>query len=144
MRCRLTTLSLAVIFVAAMLAGCGGAGQSPTGSATNQAPSGPASIQSDDGGLGLIVTPINVYFRMRDKIPLIPIADALNKYKASNGHFPKSHQEFVDKIISEQPALMSNMPPRTRLIYHPEKAADLDVCTTNRMDELPLSIEHSR
>ena len=82
--------------------------------------------QGRDYGGGAIMAPITVpvrtYFQARDRITFdIQIADAMRLYKATNGSAPKSHEEFMEKIIKENQIKLPALPPGDRYVYIPEQ-----------------------
>jgi hypothetical protein len=93
-------------------------------------PSG-ATYQKADVGVGakgrgyspgLITTPVSVFFRTQERITFqIAIPHAMNLYKASNGSAPKTHEEFMEKIIKEQRIKLPDLPQGQRYIYDPAK-----------------------
>ena len=51
---------------------------------------------------GPITTPIAVYFSTRERVIFnIQIPHAMNAFRAINGHFPKTEEEFMQKVIKE-------------------------------------------
>lgn len=94
-------------------------------------------------GTGPIATPVRAYFLTRERIVFdIQIASAMNTYKAINGHFPKSHEEFMEKIIR---ANQIKLPELSRseecYVYLPEKAAKV---STYDPTDPPLVVERPR
>ncbi len=82
--------------------------------------------QGRDYGGGAIMAPITVpvrtYFQARDRITFdIQVADGIRMYKATNGFAPKTHEEFMEKIIKEGQIKLPELPPGDRYIYIPEK-----------------------
>ncbi len=82
--------------------------------------------QGRDYGGGAIMAPVTVpvatYFQARDRITFdIQIADAMRLYKAANGSAPKTHDEFMEKIIKENQIKLPELPPGDRYKYVPEK-----------------------
>lgn len=78
-------------------------------------------------GGGLITTPIAAYFSVRERVVFdIQIPSTMNLYKAEHGRFPRTHKEFMQKIIKANgfvlPKLQSD---EHRYIYLPEKAAKM-------------------
>ena len=74
-------------------------------------------------GEGIIATPIKALWATREQLVLIQIQDALRIYKAldSQGHGPKNHQEFMEKIIKENHIQLPVLPPGHRYVYDPVK-----------------------
>jgi hypothetical protein len=78
-------------------------------------------------GRGIISTPVRAYFMSQERMVFdIQIASAMKTYKALNGHFPKTDQEFWDKIIkANQITLPKLTGENERYEYLEEKAADM-------------------
>jgi len=92
--------------------------------------------QGRDYGGGAIMAPVTVpartFFQARDRITFdIQIAEAMKMYKANNGTAPKTHEEFMEKIIKENHIKLPDLPPGERYIYIPAKE-DLFVDRTPR------------
>lgn len=81
--------------------------------------------QGRDYGGGAIMAPVTVpvktYFQARDRITFLQVDDGMRLYKASNGSAPKTHEEFMEKIIKEGQIKLPQLPPGDRYIYIPEK-----------------------
>lgn len=70
---------------------------------------------------GLITTPISVFFRTQEMITFrIQIPHAMDLYKALNGRAPRTHEEFMQKIIKENMIDLPDLPPGCRYIYDPK------------------------
>ncbi len=69
---------------------------------------------------GLIATPVAVYFRSRDRITFLNLQHALDLYKAQNGP-PKSHEEFMEKVVKENQIQLPALPEGERYLYDPQK-----------------------
>ena len=77
-------------------------------------------------GGGLITEPISIYFKAPQMIVFrIQIPHAMNLYRGLHGHFPKTHQEFMEKIIQENGIQLPPLPPGARYVYDPQKAAQM-------------------
>lgn len=75
-----------------------------------------------DIGQGIISTPIKTYFSVKQQIAFnIAIPQAMNLYKATNGHAPKSHDEFMSKIIEFNRIRLPELPQGHKYVYDPEK-----------------------
>lgn len=106
-----------------------------TGSAGSAEPSPGMIRQKADVGVspkgqgyggGLITEPISVYFKAPQMVAFrIQIPHAMNLYRAQYGHFPKTHEEFMEKIIKENGIQLPNLPPGARYVYDPQKAAQM-------------------
>lgn len=73
------------------------------------------------GGEGVVVTPVEVYWRTGERIKLLQIQDQLKKYKALHGEAPQSHEEFMEEIVKPLRIELPPLPPGERYIYVPEK-----------------------
>ncbi len=71
------------------------------------------------GGLG--TTSLSTYVRVQEKAPLLQVEQALNLYKASNGELPKSHEEFMEKIIKANQINLPELQEGDKYIYDPEQ-----------------------
>ncbi len=90
-------------------------------------------------GTGPIATPIAAYFSTRQRMVFdIQIPSAMNIYRAQNGHFPKSHEEFMGKIIKENSIRLPELRSGKRYVYDPDKAAKM---STYDPKDPPLMIE---
>ncbi len=81
--------------------------------------------QGRDYGGGAIMAPVTVpvgtYFRARDRITFIQVDDGMRLYKATNGTAPKTHEEFMEKIIKAGQIKLPDLPPGDRYIYVPQR-----------------------
>jgi hypothetical protein len=59
-------------------------------------------------------------FVMEDRILGAKILENLNLYKGTNGYFPKTNDEFMDKIIREGMIELPELPPGQEYFYDPE------------------------
>lgn len=70
---------------------------------------------------GLLVTPAKAYFSAKERIAFeIEVPHALNLYKASEGSGPKSHEEFMEKIIQFNRIKLPQLPPDAKYVYDVE------------------------
>jgi len=77
-----------------------------------------------DYGSGPISTPVAAYFSTRQRLVFdVEIASAMKLYKAVNGHFPRSHEEFMEKIIRANRIQLPAIPSNERYVYDAQKAA---------------------
>ena len=64
-----------------------------------------ADVGADDAqagstiGGGIITEPLHQRFHISHRIQFMMMKDAMNKYRAMKGHYPKSHEEFMKEII---------------------------------------------
>ena len=69
---------------------------------------------------GVLVTPAKAYFSARERIVFeIQVPNALNLYKASEGHAPKTHDEFMKKIVQANQIKLPPLPPGHKYVYDP-------------------------
>jgi hypothetical protein len=127
----------AVLFTAALvLSGCGmelpkesaPAKTEPANPAAPAAP--PTAVKAEAGvgrkgrgyGEGLVATPAAAYWAAKERIAFeIQIPHALQLYKATNGQGPKTHQEFMDKIIKTEQIKLPELPEGSQYQYFPDR-----------------------
>jgi hypothetical protein len=103
------------------------AGVAPAPPAAANAPSANA-VKAEAGvgkkgrgyGGGMITTPIAAYFSIRERLAFDQVAHAMDLYKATNEHGPKSHEEFMEKIIRENGIKLPQLPAGERYLYDPQ------------------------
>lgn len=77
----------------------------------------------DSGVEGAIAGPAKAYFGFREKaIFQMQIPQAMQFYKAENGTNPKTHDEFMSKIIQANQINLPELPQGQKYVYDPEKA----------------------
>ena len=70
---------------------------------------------------GIIVTPAKTLFKAKERIAFdIAVPHALALYKAENGQGPKSHEEFMEKIVTFNGIQLPKLPDGHRYVYDPE------------------------
>ncbi len=90
-------------------------------------------------GGGLVTTPIAVYFKAPQMMVFnIQIPKAMNDFRGVNGYFPRSEKEFFEKIIKENEIHLPELPPGSRYVYDPKKAAQQQAYDTA---DPPLLVE---
>jgi hypothetical protein len=73
-------------------------------------------------GTGPIATPAATLFRVKERIAFdIQIPQAMNLFKASEGRPPKSHDEFMSKIIKANQIHLPTLPEGQRYLYDPKQ-----------------------
>ncbi len=95
-------------------------------------------------GSGMIATPVAAIFQTRDRIQLIQLASTLNTYKAVNGHLPKSHDEFMTKIVEQNRLQLPQLPPGQEYFYDAEAAATISTVDPADADRMPLKVLRPR
>lgn len=71
---------------------------------------------------GLITTPVRVYFRVQERLIFeVQIPHAMQLFEAENGYKPRSHEEFMEKIIKANNLELPDLPPGHRYVYDPQQ-----------------------
>ena len=71
---------------------------------------------------GLIVTPAKAFFSTKERIAFeIEVPHALNLYKATEGQGPRTHDEFMEKIIQFNKIKLPQLPPGHKYVYDVEQ-----------------------
>lgn len=130
----------ALILATLLVAGCGGGesgrkdpdgsvGRPPPGR-TKPPPPPPMVRQKAEPGVGKngrgigagpMATPVRAYFRTRERIVFdMQVKPAVNLYKAEHGYFPKSQEEFTEKIIKKNGIKLPELPAGHRYVYEPK------------------------
>lgn len=72
-------------------------------------------------GEGLVSTPAGAYFRTKERIAFdIQIKHAMNLFKAMENRAPKSHEEFMEKIVRANHIALPELPEGHRYVYDPK------------------------
>lgn len=72
--------------------------------------------------VGPVVTPVASYFVMRERLAYdIQIPEAMKLFKALEDRVPKSHEEFMEKVIKANHINLPLLPEGHRYIYDPEQ-----------------------
>ena len=127
---------LPAVLLAAVL-GCGSEPAAPPPAGPQPAVPG-VGRQGRDYERGPVSTPIKAMFTTKQRLQLLPIAQAMNVYKAMNGHFPKTHDDFMEKIIRDNGIQLPELPEGYQYVYDPEKAASM---SNYDLDDPPLRAE---
>ena len=70
---------------------------------------------------GMVTTPVATYFAARERLVFdIMIPHALEIYKATEGRGPKTHEEFMEKIVTFNQIELPALPPGHRYVYDPK------------------------
>jgi len=72
-------------------------------------------------GGGVITEPIRQYFQVSQRIHFMNMEHAMRLYKAEFGNLPKSHDEFMDKIIKANSIELPELPEGERYVYDPAR-----------------------
>jgi len=103
----------------------------------------PAKVGVGEQGSGIkagpVGTPIKALFGVKERLVFdVQIAKSMQLYRAINGHYPKSQQEFETKIIKENLIQLPPLPPGAKYVYDAKRAADM---TDYDPDDPPLMVE---
>jgi len=80
------------------------------------------SLRNEEGIGKIIASPAVTYFNVREKAVFeIQIPHALNLYKALEGKLPKSHEEFMDKIVKANGIQLLELKPGMKYRYRPDQ-----------------------
>jgi len=71
------------------------------------------------GGMG--TTALSTYVRVQEKLEFQQVDKALTLYKATNGELPKTHEEFMEKVIKANQIVLPKLQEGDKYIYDPEK-----------------------
>ncbi|MEZ6135409.1 MAG: hypothetical protein R3C53_10915 [Pirellulaceae bacterium] len=119
------TLALRLIVLGIFLAGCCGCEMPADNPPAATPPESDTVAQKAQAGVGkqgqivqdhsdaqkIISGPVNTLFQFKQKAVFdIQIPQALNLYKATNGNFPKSHDEFMTHIIEANRIQLPELP----------------------------------
>jgi hypothetical protein len=81
-----------------------------------------AAGRSLDNETGVIVESAKALFAVRERAVFeISIPQALNLFQATEGRFPKSHDEFMERIINANAIRLPALPAGQRYIYDPQR-----------------------
>ena len=72
-------------------------------------------------GKGVISTPAKIYLRIPDKLVFEQVKQALGLYRAANGDFPKTQEEFMSEVITANNLKLPELPPGSSYVYRPEE-----------------------
>ena len=72
-------------------------------------------------GGNMITEPVHVMWNARELIILQQIEKAMNFYKGSEGHAPRTQEEFDNKIIKENSIRLPSLPDGHHYVYDPNK-----------------------
>ncbi len=138
---------LCLLLASAMLAaGCSGKGeQASSDQGPRQEPSSPANslpagipgggVQRVEAnvetvgtrgrsyGGGIISEPVSQLFKQKDRIHLMQLEQVLKLYKAEHGSLPRTHEEFMQKIVNnpQYGIRLPELPPGHRYVWDPKQ-----------------------
>ena len=84
-----------------------------------------------DYGGGIGTASLSAYVRVQEKVEFQQVEYALKLYKAQHGELPKSHEEFMEKIIKPNQIKLPELQEGDKYVYDPEKG-ELMVETTKK------------
>ncbi len=70
-------------------------------------------------GGGIVTMPLRTIWNAREMLVLDQIKEAMKLYKASEGHAPKTKEEFMDKIIKANNLKLPTLPEGHSYVYDP-------------------------
>ncbi|MCA9142535.1 MAG: hypothetical protein H6821_09440 [Planctomycetaceae bacterium] len=77
--------------------------------------------QSLEGETGMVVEPVKQLIKFEQKAVFdLTIKPTLEAYKALNGSYPKSHEEFMEKIITANSIKLPELPAGQQYVFDPE------------------------
>ena len=80
------------------------------------------SLDGETGAAGVVVEPVKKLLSFKeDAVFKLQIPQAMQLYKASEGHFPQSHDEFMTKIVRANKLRLPELPPGQKYVYDPEQ-----------------------
>jgi hypothetical protein len=75
-----------------------------------------------DYGDGIIATPVTTYFKVRERVAYeIQIPKAMQLYEQMEGHAPRSHEEFMEKIVKANSIPLPTLPNGHTYRYDPKE-----------------------
>ncbi len=75
-----------------------------------------------EGQEGMFVTPVKILFETRQRVVFeIQIPQALALYQAEHGHWPKTEEEFMDKIVKFNGLELPELPVGHEYVYDPDQ-----------------------
>ena len=74
------------------------------------------------GKEGILITPVKTLFNTKQRIEFeFRLEPALRLYEGANGHRPKTHEEFMEKIIKFNNIKLPELPAGQEYVYDPAK-----------------------
>jgi len=76
--------------------------------------------KGNDLSEGLYSTPVKAYFRAKEQVAFnIQIPSAMQLYKAEHGRGPRTHEEFMEKIVKAGMIRLPELPAGHQYVYDP-------------------------
>ena len=69
---------------------------------------------------GVLRTPVKALFTAKQKIAFMKVEHALNLYDAEHGYKPKTHEDFMSKIVEFNNIELPELPEGQTYIWDPE------------------------
>ena len=125
----MTNQSVVILACSLLLIGCGPLPE--TADKTSEADAGnqPARRVAEAGvgkqgkslsGKNILSAPVKALFNARQQLEFAKVTQALQLYQASNGHYPKSHEEFMSEIIEPNMIQLPELPTGERYQFDPQ------------------------
>ncbi len=70
---------------------------------------------------GLMTSSARALFRTKERLVFIQVEHALNLFRATDGNFPKSHEQFMAEIIKANNLKLPELPAGAKYVYDPAK-----------------------
>lgn len=78
--------------------------------------------RGSDLGTDVVSTPIKAYFTARERVAFeIQLPSTMQLFRAEHGRAPRSHEEFMEKIIKAGAIRLPELPQGHSYVYDPEK-----------------------
>lgn len=71
-------------------------------------------------GTGVLTTPLDIRWRADERMTLNKIEYGMKMYKGEHGYAPKTHKEFMDKIIKDGMIKLPELPEGEQYLYDPQ------------------------
>lgn len=78
-------------------------------------------VRGDKIGGGIYATPARAYFQIREKAAFIQVEHALNLFRGLEGRLPRSHEEFMEKVIQANQIQLPQLAEGSRYMWDPQK-----------------------
>jgi hypothetical protein len=79
------------------------------------------SLDNETGIGKMVSAPVSAFFAVKERVAFdIQIPQALGLYRATEGRFPKSHEEFMEKIIKANQIKLPDLPAGMVYRFNPE------------------------
>jgi hypothetical protein len=77
--------------------------------------------KGDYGSPDPISTPISALWRAQERVVLLQVQQAMQLFETTEGRKPKSHAEFMDKVINLNGIRLPMLPPGHTYLYDPKQ-----------------------